>query len=398
MLFKEAAPCDVSTAIKRSSIGKCQPVSVSVMRLEIYPLIDHIWVPYHSGTIYQNKTCFFCRCALDDVLLPNLIYNNELNLAYQEAQVFKYPDEAYIHFRCQIRLCTKMDGGCEGMAVSSYQKAQADMHFQKLREKHSQLTEILKQIIAKLLPKLKNWYFISRFFKSEFFKPKVDAIKDTVRLKEISHLSARFEIYSERRTGKKLIQCVEHNRALILLDYSHMKIIRIYDIFLRSPKTNVSLCGWVASKLQCIIGVKSDTFSPRSVMEVNQGCQEESNFLARNGDVLWQKPPSSSSSDRILMWLVQKYWCSTGTRNSIKSKSCNNLRTAATKATVWVSEILKKHSRVFILQLAGINSFKAFKLMFSFQFYTLKMAEVTKSLLFHNAATFHNVNICMTVI
>uniref|UniRef100_A0A915KT43 ZP domain-containing protein n=2 Tax=Romanomermis culicivorax TaxID=13658 RepID=A0A915KT43_ROMCU len=44
-------------------------------------------------------------CSLDEDLLPNLSYGNDLKLAYAKADVFKYPDHSYIQFRCQIRLC-----------------------------------------------------------------------------------------------------------------------------------------------------------------------------------------------------------------------------------------------------------------------------------------------------
>uniref|UniRef100_A0A914WWE9 ZP domain-containing protein n=1 Tax=Plectus sambesii TaxID=2011161 RepID=A0A914WWE9_9BILA len=54
-------------------------------------------------------------CTMDEVLLPHLTYNSVLDLAYSQARVFKYPDNSFVYFRCQIRICSKIDNGCEGI-------------------------------------------------------------------------------------------------------------------------------------------------------------------------------------------------------------------------------------------------------------------------------------------
>jgi hypothetical protein len=57
------------------------------------------------------------RCTLDALLMPNIQYNNDLTLAYTSALVFKYPDNSFVYFRCQLRMCTKVDASCDHVTV-----------------------------------------------------------------------------------------------------------------------------------------------------------------------------------------------------------------------------------------------------------------------------------------
>ncbi|KAK6036579.1 hypothetical protein COOONC_25916 [Cooperia oncophora] len=54
-------------------------------------------------------------CHTDRLLLGDPTYVAALNMAYREASIFKFADRISIRFRCEIRLCFKFDGGCDGV-------------------------------------------------------------------------------------------------------------------------------------------------------------------------------------------------------------------------------------------------------------------------------------------
>lgn len=54
-------------------------------------------------------------CGLDAVLLSTPDYDTSLRLATKPYHVFKYADRPVLQFQCQITLCLKYDGGCEGI-------------------------------------------------------------------------------------------------------------------------------------------------------------------------------------------------------------------------------------------------------------------------------------------
>ncbi|PIC16571.1 hypothetical protein B9Z55_023132 [Caenorhabditis nigoni] len=54
-------------------------------------------------------------CHTDRLLLGDPTYVEALNLAYRESFVFKYADRIAVRFQCEIRLCLKEDGGCDGI-------------------------------------------------------------------------------------------------------------------------------------------------------------------------------------------------------------------------------------------------------------------------------------------
>ncbi|KAK5980081.1 ZP domain-containing protein [Trichostrongylus colubriformis] len=56
-------------------------------------------------------------CHTDRLLLGDPTYVAALNMAYREAYIFKFADRISVRFRCEIRLCFKFDGGCEGVTV-----------------------------------------------------------------------------------------------------------------------------------------------------------------------------------------------------------------------------------------------------------------------------------------
>uniref|UniRef100_A0AC34GTU8 Uncharacterized protein n=1 Tax=Panagrolaimus sp. ES5 TaxID=591445 RepID=A0AC34GTU8_9BILA len=54
-------------------------------------------------------------CGLDAVLLSTPEYNTSLRLATKAYHVFKYADRPVLQFQCQVTLCLKLDGGCNGI-------------------------------------------------------------------------------------------------------------------------------------------------------------------------------------------------------------------------------------------------------------------------------------------
>ncbi|KAK6740781.1 hypothetical protein RB195_008932 [Necator americanus] len=54
-------------------------------------------------------------CGLDAVLLSTPDYDSSLRLATKPYHVFKYADRPVLQFQCQVTLCLKYDGGCDGI-------------------------------------------------------------------------------------------------------------------------------------------------------------------------------------------------------------------------------------------------------------------------------------------
>ncbi|CEF64763.1 Zona pellucida domain-containing protein [Strongyloides ratti] len=54
-------------------------------------------------------------CTTDKFLLSEVTYNKNLMKAYATSSIFKYADSNQLYFTCQIRLCQKQMGLCEGV-------------------------------------------------------------------------------------------------------------------------------------------------------------------------------------------------------------------------------------------------------------------------------------------
>ncbi|VDM67158.1 unnamed protein product, partial [Strongylus vulgaris] len=54
-------------------------------------------------------------CHTDRQLIGDPTYAEALNMAYRESYVFKFADRSVLRFKCGIRLCSKDDGGCDGV-------------------------------------------------------------------------------------------------------------------------------------------------------------------------------------------------------------------------------------------------------------------------------------------
>ena len=58
-------------------------------------------------------------CAVDVSDVNNFVYIESLNMAYKEVYVFKFPDQPTIQFQCELLLCDKVMGKCDGITVRS---------------------------------------------------------------------------------------------------------------------------------------------------------------------------------------------------------------------------------------------------------------------------------------
>ncbi|KAL6731529.1 hypothetical protein Aduo_002384 [Ancylostoma duodenale] len=53
-------------------------------------------------------------CAIDPVIVPDLTYNKENNLAFAQVNVFKFADKITTYFQCAVSTCMISEGMCEG--------------------------------------------------------------------------------------------------------------------------------------------------------------------------------------------------------------------------------------------------------------------------------------------
>lgn len=53
-------------------------------------------------------------CAIDPLILPDLTYNKNNNLAYAQVNVFKYADKISTYFQCAVSTCMNTEGMCDG--------------------------------------------------------------------------------------------------------------------------------------------------------------------------------------------------------------------------------------------------------------------------------------------
>ncbi|KAL3997464.1 Zona pellucida-like domain family protein [Acanthocheilonema viteae] len=90
--------------------------------------VFHVWVCNGVGMGMLVKKCFvtdgegtdhpvldFNGCSLDNFLLSELVYDSSLMKAHAQSQVFKYADSNRLFFTCQIQLCQKTMGYCDGI-------------------------------------------------------------------------------------------------------------------------------------------------------------------------------------------------------------------------------------------------------------------------------------------
>ncbi|KAI6183036.1 Cutl-8 [Aphelenchoides bicaudatus] len=54
-------------------------------------------------------------CPVDQVLITGVRYSDDLQRAYAESSVFKFADRPGVWFFCEIRMCMKKDGMCDGI-------------------------------------------------------------------------------------------------------------------------------------------------------------------------------------------------------------------------------------------------------------------------------------------
>lgn len=59
-------------------------------------------------------------CPTDPILITGIRYSQDLQRAYAESQVFKFADRPGVWFFCQIQMCMKKEGMCDGITVYFY--------------------------------------------------------------------------------------------------------------------------------------------------------------------------------------------------------------------------------------------------------------------------------------
>ncbi|CAB3410891.1 unnamed protein product [Caenorhabditis bovis] len=53
-------------------------------------------------------------CSIDPLILPDLTYNKENNIAYAQVNVFKFADKISTYFQCAVSTCMNSEGMCDG--------------------------------------------------------------------------------------------------------------------------------------------------------------------------------------------------------------------------------------------------------------------------------------------
>ncbi|VDO97831.1 unnamed protein product [Soboliphyme baturini] len=77
-------------------------------------LVHSCFVDDESG---ENKYTLLDEdgCAIDELLIAELTYNDLNNEAFVDSNVFKFADKPELYFQCSITLCSKSDGSCVGL-------------------------------------------------------------------------------------------------------------------------------------------------------------------------------------------------------------------------------------------------------------------------------------------
>lgn len=60
-------------------------------------------------------------CAVDNTILPDLIYSTDLTQAYVETWAFRFSDSSLLNFMCMIETCRKTSGECTGLTVKNFE-------------------------------------------------------------------------------------------------------------------------------------------------------------------------------------------------------------------------------------------------------------------------------------
>ncbi|CAB60411.1 ZP domain-containing protein [Caenorhabditis elegans] len=53
-------------------------------------------------------------CAIDPLILPDLTYNKDNNVAYAQVNTFKFADKVSTYFQCAVSTCMNTEGMCDG--------------------------------------------------------------------------------------------------------------------------------------------------------------------------------------------------------------------------------------------------------------------------------------------
>uniref|UniRef100_A0A8R1HSY1 ZP domain-containing protein n=2 Tax=Caenorhabditis japonica TaxID=281687 RepID=A0A8R1HSY1_CAEJA len=58
-------------------------------------------------------------CPIDPILITGIRYSSDLQRAYAESSVFKFADKPGVWFFCQVQMCMKKHGMCDGVTPPS---------------------------------------------------------------------------------------------------------------------------------------------------------------------------------------------------------------------------------------------------------------------------------------
>lgn len=62
----------------------------------------------------------FFSCTIDSIIVNDLTYNDQANLAYSEVNVFKFADKITTYFQCAVSTCMISEGMCKGKTVGFF--------------------------------------------------------------------------------------------------------------------------------------------------------------------------------------------------------------------------------------------------------------------------------------
>uniref|UniRef100_A0A914V3S2 ZP domain-containing protein n=1 Tax=Plectus sambesii TaxID=2011161 RepID=A0A914V3S2_9BILA len=110
------------------TVRRDSPNGPLVTFAEVGDTVFHVWDCHGPDMGMMVKKCFVTDgkgedhavldsdgCSTDTFLLTELTYDIDLMKAHAQSQVFKYADTNQLYFTCQIRLCQKQMGLCQGV-------------------------------------------------------------------------------------------------------------------------------------------------------------------------------------------------------------------------------------------------------------------------------------------
>lgn len=98
-------------------VHSCQVEDGQGQKMQVVDERGSVSPPAHRPDDHASH-CALLRCHVDRYIMGDPTYTEALDLAYRESHVFKFADRVAVRFQCQIKLCLKENGGCNGITVS----------------------------------------------------------------------------------------------------------------------------------------------------------------------------------------------------------------------------------------------------------------------------------------